>query len=55
MRASLASLRHSLVTAALLALLGLAGWSLYVTGWNEGYEEAVQEIDAAAEHDEVRA
>lgn len=45
--------RHAAVTAALLALLGLAGWSLYVTGFNDGYDEAVLDFEAPPE--EVRA
>ena len=48
-------IRHALVTAALLALLGLAGWSLYATGFNDGYEEATFDLLEEEETPEVSA
>jgi hypothetical protein len=34
-------LRHSVVTAALIVLLAFAGYALYTTGWQNGYDEAM--------------
>lgn len=43
LRSALAALRPALTTAALLALLGLGGWALYATGWEAGYDAALED------------
>lgn len=53
--ATLSSLRPALTTAALLALLGLAGWALYATGYDDGYDDALLDMGSAGAVEEIDA